>query len=835
MDNFCDRAPGVPHVLRDVPLPPGRCDVEEVVSHTPHFAPGNFSRADVEPAVYLSRVCGDYLAVETMCKFDRERGFTNRRRPDDNYDFLLLLCNHEWGIVGFMQLNKILRFVALAGVFLLPFIPIYVARNMFFPFITGKNFAFRIIVEIVFAAWLLLAIRDKTYGPRRSTIMYVLAALLGVVVITDFTGVHPFQSLWSNFERMEGLLTLLHLGAYFLAAGSLLMREKLWKGFWHTSLVVSAYLGFYGVLQLSGVKEINQGGVRLDATLGNATYFAIYMVFHAFIAAFYLLRHNRGKVVRALYVLLLALQLYTLYHTATRGALLGFLGGAFLTTILIAIFGKEHRALRRASLGALAGLLILVGAFFALRNTDLVRKSEVLGRFATLSFSEGQVRFYVWKMGLQGFKERPILGWGQGNFDVVFNKYYDPRMYTQEPWFDRAHDIVFDWLVTAGVFGLLGYLALFGVTVALLWRDRAEVFSIVDKSLLTGLLAAYLFHNIFVFDNITSYILFFSVLAFIHSRESTHALPIFAQRNRERVVARTEGAFELDRVAIPIVLIALVVTLYALNIKGINASRLLIQAISPQEKGVSENLALFRRAIAASPVGRIEAREQLVQFALEAAAAPAEKVPTELKEEIARSAEKEMLAMLETMPHSARHLFFLGAFYRRVGRHEDAVKTLEKALELSPHKQQLRFELGLTHLDRGESEKALAVLKTAHEDAPEYAEARMLYALTAVYSGELNLTDRLLTEQFGSPIVDDNRVLKAYFDTGHHDRVVSIWQKRVEKDPTNAQTHLSLAASFAQVGNRAQAIAEVERAIELRPDFKDKGVELIRQIRSGTL
>jgi len=732
-----------------------------------------------------------------------------------------------------MQLNKILRFIALAGVFLLPLIPIYVARNMFFPFITGKNFAFRIIVEIVFAAWLLLAIRDRASRPRRSTILYVLAALFGVILITDFTGVNLFQSLWSNFERMEGLFTLLHLGAYFLVAGSLLTTEKLWKRFWHVSLIVSAYLGFYGVLQLAGVKEINQGGVRLDATLGNATYFAIYMVFHAFIAAFYSLRQSNGKLLKGLYGLLITLQLYTLYHTATRGALLGFLGGALLTTILIAIFGREHRALRRSALGVLAALLILIGAFFALRNTDFVRRSEVLGRFATLSVSEGRVRFYVWNMGLEGFKERPLLGWGQGNFDVVFNKYYDPRMYTQEPWFDRAHDIVFDWLITAGVFGLLGYFALFAATLALLWRDRAGVFSVVDKSLLTGLLAAYLFHNIFVFDNITSYLLFFSVLAFIHSRESAHARPLFRERDRERPVPRggSAGALPADRIAIPFVLIGLVVVLYALNIKGINASRLLIKAISPQEKGVTENLALFRRAIAASPIGRIEAREQLVQFALEAAGA--EKVPPELREEIARTAEQEMLKMLETMPNSARHRFFLGAFYRRLGRHEDAVKMLTEALALSEHKQQLRFELGLTHLDGGEFDKALAVLKTAHEDAPQYSEARMLYALTAVYAGQLDIADRLLTEQFGSPIVDDNRVLKAYFDTGHHDRVAAIWQKRVEKDPENAQFHLSLGASYAQVGDRSAAIAEIERAIELRPDFKDKGMELIHKIRSG--
>lgn len=36
-------------------------------------------------------------------------------------------------------------------------------------------------------------------------------------------------------------------------------------------------------------------------------------------------------------------------------------------------------------------------------------------------------------LAIEGFKEHPILGWGQDNFILVFNKYYDPRLYSQEP------------------------------------------------------------------------------------------------------------------------------------------------------------------------------------------------------------------------------------------------------------------------------------------------------------------------------------------------------------------------------------------------------------------
>jgi len=43
-------------------------------------------------------------------------------------------------------------------------------------------------------------------------------------------------------------------------------------------------------------------------------------------------------------------------------------------------------------------------------------------------------------MAWEGVKEKPLLGWGQENFNLVFNKYYEPSLYGQEVWFDRVHN-----------------------------------------------------------------------------------------------------------------------------------------------------------------------------------------------------------------------------------------------------------------------------------------------------------------------------------------------------------------------------------------------------------
>ncbi|MCX6787595.1 MAG: hypothetical protein NT108_00295, partial [Candidatus Kaiserbacteria bacterium] len=100
--------------------------------------------------------------------------------------------------------RQIARWVALGALFLIPLTPLLVADSFFFPFITGKAFYFRILVEIAVAAWAVLAFLDKEYRPRFSLIG---AAVVGFVVwmfIADAFALNAAKAFWSNFERMEG-------------------------------------------------------------------------------------------------------------------------------------------------------------------------------------------------------------------------------------------------------------------------------------------------------------------------------------------------------------------------------------------------------------------------------------------------------------------------------------------------------------------------------------------------------------------------------------------------------------------------------------------------------
>ncbi len=726
------------------------------------------------------------------------------------------------------SLSRACRYIVLAGIFVIPFLVFYVSSTLFFPFITGKNFAFRIIVEVIFGAWVLLALADAQYRPRRSPLLIAAGVFTAVVALADFMSVSPFKSIWSNFERMEGLVMIVHLFMYFIVAGSVMTTRRLWTALLNTSVAVSVITAFYGILQLAGKFEIHQGGVRLDATFGNASYLAVYMLMHLFITAFLLARAEGGRALRLAYGVAMALQALILYYTATRGAILGAIGGAIVAAGLIALFQKDRPAVRTYALALVGGVILVTGVFLAAKNTAFVQNSPVLSRFASISFeSDGNTRFILWGMALKGVAEHPVLGWGQESFNFVFNEYYDPRLYAQEPWFDRVHNIVLDWLIAGGILGLAAYLALFGAALFVLWRSRAT-WSAVDAALLTGLFAGYFFNNLFVFDNAISYIYFFTLLAFIHAGAVRDQVPT------GRMAAPVDQAKRM-RVGVPLVVIATIFSLYAVNVRGILANQTLLQALVPHETPL-ENLEYFKKAFAYRTVGRQEVVEQLSMITLRIQDSD---LPAEIKTAFAEEAAQDLELLIKEQPGDTRLHLFAGSFYRAFGVMDQALAHLERARELSPGKQTTYFELGSTLIANKEYNKAFELLKHAYDMEPRFDQARVNYAVGAAFIGREDIVDEMVALKLaehdaqGGTFSFDDRLIQAYITLNEYKKIVAFLEEAVKRAPTNSQYHVSLAAAYDRIGRRDKAIKALEQAIELNPGFKDQGEYYIEALRAG--
>ena len=584
-----------------------------------------------------------------------------------------------------MTFRDILRFGILACIFATPFIGLYVADGMFFPFISGKNFWFRILVELMLGMWVLLTFIDATYRPKFSWILGAAGIFVGVLAVADFNGVNPFRSIWSSYERMEGLVTHIHLFFYLLIAGSVIATEELWNWFWATSLGGSLLVAFYALSQLSGKSEIHQSATRLDATFGNSTYLAVYALFHVFLAVFLYFRIGKRSVARWIYPSIALINFAVLYYTQTRGALLGVLGGAFLAFLLVAFLSKEHPQWRTRGVAGLMFLVIAVGLFFTFRDSEFIKSSPTLSRMASISLNDATTnsRFMIWQMSWEGFKERPILGWGQENFLYVFGKYYNPKMYNQEPWFDRSHDVFFDWLIAAGALGLLTYLSLFVVALYYLWWGKKKHFTLLERSILTGMLGGYFIHNIFVFDSLTSYIFFFGFLAYVHSMTVVH-------EEKAVKVHKKEEALEGGDFAIigGIILLLTVGLIYYVNIRNMNANTALITAIRPEtimtDEGGGKKSIAMAQVLDPDLLGTSEAREQLIQIAIQAADT---RVEPAVRQQFYELTSSEIEKAFTEDPANLRVHSFAAAFYSHYKQYDKALIEYNKSIELSPTRQ----------------------------------------------------------------------------------------------------------------------------------------------------
>ena len=765
-----------------------------------------------------------------------------------------------------MHYTTYLRWGILGGLFLIPIIPFVIADggvgahgslyirlwSSFFPYITGKNFLFRIVVGLVVLLYVVLALREPKYRPRTSMLLWATAAFVLWAGVATVFSIDPVKSFWSNFERMEGYVGLLHLFAYFVVLGAMLSAEKLWERFFNVSIAASAVQGAIALLQVSnvlGFAPSSQSGARADGTLGNATYLAVYMLIHIFLTLYMLSRRGGSARWQVLYGLALVLEVGALFFTETRGAVLGVVGGLIVAALWLVFFAreKEWQGLRRSALGSLAGVVVLAGLFFVFKDSTFIRQSPTLSRLASISLDDPTTRarlFAIWPMALQGFAESPktvVAGWGQENFNFVFNKHYRPDMWAQEQWFDRVHNQFLDWLIAGGLPAFLLYISLY---VLAAWAVlRSAVFSTPERAILLGLLAAYTFNNMFVFDNLTSSMYFFALLAFLHG-VSRRELP------GSIALSRPVGEHGLA-VAAPIVGVVVLASMWALNAPAFSRAQTLVAAINPNvpvvqngitvggQKDPAQSLVEFKEALAPSlwprsnRLGEQEAVEQLLQYASNSVA-PASVNP-EVKQDFFDTAFRSGKELLAQRPLDTRLNLFVGSFLSQFGKVAESLTYLEAARAASPQKQQVLFQLGITYLQVGNATQASTYLKTAFDADPSYDLARILYAGAHYYAGQNAQADAILTEKFGSPIVDDEQLLRIFVDTKQYARAGAIWQLRISKDEKNPQLYLGLASMYFQAGDMAQTIATLRRLAAVDASQAAQVQQLITQIQNGTL
>lgn len=735
-----------------------------------------------------------------------------------------------------MKTNPFLRNAVIFLLFLVPLFPLIVADNLFFPFITGKAFAFRIIVEAAFALWLILLYKDRQYAPRWNSLTILVTVFTLAALVADLLGVNAIRSLWSNNERMEGWMTIVHLWAYFILLTSMFKPAnggtKWWTRYFNMTIAVAVVISLYGIAQLAGWAAIHQGSSRLDASLGNSEYLAVYMLIHAFLAAYLaVLAWSNKKIDRVwIYSALAALFTFILFETQTRGTELGVVGGAFLACALYAIFAKSRNGVpnsrARLTNGIIAILIVLLGiGFYFGRNIPAIRSNAMVGRLASISLTDTTVASrleYIWPMAIKGAFSSPktaVIGWGQENFNYIFNTNYQPGMWNDEQWFDRAHNVFLDWLVDGGLVLLLLYVSFYLLSLWYIWKSSLTT---AEKSVLTGLLAGYAVHNMFVFDNLSSYYLFFLFLSFVFTLRESKGFAWLEAGKRDDEVA--------NYVVLPFALVLLLVTLYFINWRPIEANTDLIAALEGCGGQTLPTIAPWQKALGVNAyVANQEIREQLLSCADNVISS--QSVDNDTKQAFFSLVNTQVEAQIAATPNDARIYTLAGGFYNDIQQWSMALPLLEKAHQLSPEKQTIDFELGLTYINTpGDAAEGVALFKAAYESDTAYPDAAVNYAAALIATGDETDAAPILAEN--AAWTTDNRIINAYVAEKNYAKVISIYKTLIAQNPSNVQYRVSLAAAYYADKDTYDATATINQAIKDFPLYKDQLTQVLTQIET---
>lgn len=742
-------------------------------------------------------------------------------------------------------MKDILKWVVFGGLFLVPFLTLYVENDYFFPFITGKNFWFRIIVDLTLVAYIGLALYEPKYRPRWSWVLGGAGAVLVVMFFANLLGQHPSSSFWSNYERMDGYVSLVHMVLYMVVLGSVLKTKTEWRWFLNTSLVVASLVAIGGLAQYFTVPSITQlFGInpnlsRLDSTLGNAAYMAVYMLFHMFIAM-WLLIQSKSVTQILTYLALLPMFAFVLIETGTRGTAIGLVVGAFVMVSYITLFAKNHPDIRRIASGVLVAIAVVVGGFIAIKDTDLIQDQPNLARIANISLDDLEIRSIIWGMAWQGVQERPLLGWGQSNFNYVFNEHYDPRLYAQEQWFDRAHNIFMDWLIAGGFLGLIAYLSIFAACIYYLairpLLDKNDgAFSVMERGVLLGLLAGYFTHNLVVFDNIVSYIFFAVILALIHSRVATPIKRIADKKIDEQLITQAylpAGAFVLG-------MVMLFVHMPGMAAAGdiIDAFRAVqpsvINAVQRPPAGPAVMLEEFQSALDRGSFGQQEITEQIAQQSMGMFGNA--QVPSEVQAAFASTSERELETLVERKPDDARIHVFIASYYRATGQIDRAAQEMATARALSPDKQSIIHQQGFIELARGQNGAARDFFEQAFVLDESYVTAREYFAASLLYVGQTTQAMALMTtDDIRTRFANSEFLIGAAQQASAQEFLVELYRQRTEIESENPQNWATLAFLYFELGDSALATETLTAAAEMIPSFAPTAGCIAANIESGS-
>ncbi len=540
-------------------------------------------------------------------------------------------------------------------------------------------------------------------------------------------------------------------------------------------LAIAQYYGWDPSLLRGGTQ-------KMYSTVGNPNHLASYLAITLPLACFGWLfappRAKRSALIHFSFIIGMA----ALLLSGSRGGWIALCGGIAAST---AILQWPARRIRVLTLGL---ILVFFVTFLALPSplnrydmTSLRKLSELAIHSGNDSPNPAQGsaawRVMVWKVGWRMIKERPLLGWGFGSFNVLyldhladfFNSPENMKEYAHlaEQGIDYVHN---DYLQTWIELGVVG-LALFAwFVISLIAGGFARVKRMTEEdrwisgALLAGCMASLVEGMVsfpfYLWSTAVTFFVFAGAIASGGSREKTIRL--------ERP--------PLSRATVPIIIAAVIFSLICIrNIFGTLIS----------EAWLSRGVPLFYDGKRARAL-------------------------------------REFKNAIQWQPQNGQARFFLALCLSEKGNDADVCRELRMALLTFP-RQELYVQLGRAYGSLGDKKTAMGILDKAILMLPRNPNAwvekgDLLYENGAVKEAYtcFKQADSLKPNYFPAA----RNMAVSLHALGRSDEALKAYEKALELNPREVDLYVNMGALLVQMGDKQRAKGVWQRALSVDPANK---------------
>lgn len=617
-------------------------------------------------------------------------------------------------------------------------VPLIVGTSFFFPYVAPRNLFFRALMEVGATVLVLaLCFGRKTLDLHGEPIFWSLVAFLGAATLSAIVSPAPTHSLFGDFERMGGVWAWVHLVVFFLLLRTL--RDQDWTLVLNAVLVASLAVSIDAIAQRAGWFGDHNVSAS-TATIGNSGLLAPYLLITIALAAYLASTNVRYRLY---YLAVAGVNSLALVYAQNRSTLVGLVLGVIVGSIIFALLAPGSR--KKWVTFALAGTLAVavVGVTATIRAFPAGAASRnaptVLQRLALSNPAVGdESRTMQWRAAIEGFKDRPLLGYGPENHNLVWSAHFDPGIYRIDTEiYDRTHNQFLETLATTGLIGTAALLGIWVATgVTLIGAYRAGRLSASALAILAGLQVAYVTYLFFWFFDLNSTMLWVLVAALISSRRAVGSVVL--EMNTDVMPGmRPKPVLALASIVL------LAAAIYGEVWTPIRANRALA-AIDAERGSVAQNLKNIE--LLSNSGARQSAHTPILMAQFLGSLRP------RLKEIARDSSQRRMLdhAFTQSLAafakeihrdtlndrlytHEGGLLVEAAQFYQSPSYEHLAIEAFHKAIELSPRRIDQRIALASLYIGNRDYERALVVLTDAVKADPLVGEPR--YRLAEAYLG----------------------------------------------------------------------------------------------------